>query len=1106
MGIKRLLSILFVSLVLLLLAFVPSKAEEPALGNNVVRHDLKVVLYPQERRFSAEDMIILPEHLLPKFRFFLHKGLEPSSATPGVIMVKDEPGQGDGFFESYVVKLPAGMKTFAIKYGGVIFHPVDSGKEQARGFSQTPGLISEEGVYLAENSLWYPVFPQNMVTFNLQAELPAGWDAVSQGGRTEHVKGKDRTLVRWESSELQDEIFLIAAQFTEYTQTAGRITAMAFLCSPDKELANKYLDATARYVAMYEKLIGNYPYNKFALVENFYETGFGMPSFTLLGSKVIRLPFIINSSYPHEILHNWWGNSVFPDYTKGNWSEGLTAYLSDHLIREQQGGGAEYRQSTLQKYTDYVLSGRDFPLTQFRSRHSAPSEAVGYGKALMLFHMLRQGLGDKTFTAGLQDFYRKNKFRFASFSDLEKSFEVVSGKDLKVEFDQWITRAGAPRLTLKDVKTRPEGEGYVLTAVIEQVQPGDAYSLHVPVAVTLEGRDQAYQAVVDMDNKRYELTLRLPSRPLRIDVDPEFDVFRSLDRGEIPPAISQALGSEAMLIILPSSAKGTRLKAYREFAKALSKSGPDKVEVKLDSELQKLPSDVAVTVLGWENRFAGKVLSALSGHDVTIDQKSVYIGNTILPMKNHSVVLTARNPENKDAIISLIASGLEEALPGLGRKLPHYHKYSYLGFEGDEPANVAKGRWPVIDSPMMALLPGKGGTVSKAEMGKLTARAPLVTLPQVFSSEKMIETIRFLSSDDLQGRGLSTQGIDMAAGYIAQKFKEAGLKPAGDTDGSYFQEWQDPENTALMKNVIGVVPGKRAELSAQNVVVGAHYDHLGPGYPGADDNASGVAVLIELANVLAKSLNHDRSVVFVAFTGEEAGKKGSKYYVASQKRYPAGKSIGMLNLDTVGRLGKKKLLVLGAGSAREWVHIFRGAGFVTGVDIETVSEELDSSDQKSFQEAGIPAVQLFSGPHLDYHKPTDTVDKIDPDGLVKVASITKEVVEYLAGAGGTLTPSAKSGGESAPDERKARKVSIGTIPDFAFGGSGCRISGVVPGSPAETCGLKEGDVIIRINSKPINGLKDLSDMLKSLSSGSRISIVFLRDGKETTVEAETVAR
>jgi Iap family predicted aminopeptidase len=283
--------------------------------------------------------------------------------------------------------------------------------------------------------------------------------------------------------------------------------------------------------------------------------------------------------------------------------------------------------------------------------------------------------------------------------------------------------------------------------------------------------------------------------------------------------------------------------------------------------------------------------------------------------------------------------------------------------------------------------------------------------------------------------------------------------------------------------------------------------NIGKIHHGADDNASGVAVLIELARTLSKGLKPDRNVVFVAFTGEEAGKKGSKYYVANEKTFPVEQCIGMINLDTVGRLEKKKLLVLGADSASEWVHIFRGAGFVTGVEMEIVSEELDSGDQKSFRDAGIPAVQLFSGPHLDYHRPTDTADKIDADGLVKVASFVKEALEYLSSREGPLSSNLKAGlGGAQRLDKSSRRVSLGTVPDYAFQGNGYRLSGVAPGSPAASAGLRAGDIIVRIGGKVIGSLQDVSDSLKSLKPGERILITFLRKEKTMTAEAEVVAR
>jgi len=1115
-NIKRLLAATGVLLTLVLMPF-GLRAAEP------IHHDLEIVLQPREHRLTAKDLVTVPPEYLPQLQFFLHSGLRPTSPTPGVHIERAMGSPGSAPLESFIVILPPEQNTFVLDYGGSINHPLEPyGREEARGFRQTWGVISSEGVYLAGSSLWYPRFDTGLVTFNLQVQLPQEWDAVSQGERTLRVRHGGTTSVRWESPQPQEEIFLVAAPFIEYSKPAGRVESMAFLRTPDEELANKYLDTTVSYLAMYEKLIGPYPYKKFALVENFWETGFGMPSFTLLGPKIIRFPFILHSSYPHEILHNWWGNSVFPHYIEGNWAEGLTAYLSDHLIKEMRGNGVAYRQETLQKYLDYVLQGRDFPLTQFRSRHSSSSEAVGYGKSLMFFHMLRQDLGDATYTRALQDFYEKNKFQLATFGDLRRSFEEVSGKDMKIFFDQWLSRTGGPELRVSGLEARPERDGYVLRGLLEQVQPHDAYLLNVPLAITMEGHERTYQTVVTMGDKGHQLKLHLPAKPLRIDLDPEFDLFRRLARAETPPALTQALGAKKMLVVLPSSADKDLLHGYRQLGQSLSQSGPDSVAIKLDDELKLLPSDRAVTLLGWENKFIGEMSSALSRYDLSIREGEVRIGRTKLQRNNHSIVLTARQERNKNLSLTWIAVDPPGAFQGLGRKLPHYHKYSYLGFEGTEPTNIAKGRWPVLDSPMTAFVTHKDGTISEVERGTLAPRQPLATLPPLFSEERMMETVRFLSSEQLGGRGFGTDGLNQAAEFIAGKLREAGLEPSGDSPGSFFQTWEDrgtiPERKVRLTNVVGVIPGKNSEFEGQSVVIGAHYDHLGFGWPdareenkgkihyGADDNASGVAVLLELARVLGTSLNPERSVVFVAFTGEESGKRGSRYYLDKQKHYPAEKCMGMLNLDTVGRLESGKLLVLGGDSAREWGHIFRGAGFVTGVEVGMVTEDLDSSDQKSFQEVGIPAVQVFTGPHLDYHRPTDTADKIDSAGLLKVASVSREVIEYLANRKEPMNTTFKPDKKNQLTTHSIRKVSLGIIPDFSYSADGCRISGLVPDSPAESSGLKEGDVIVRMDSRKVHSLKDLSHILKSLNPGDRIAITFLRQGKKMTVETEVVAR
>jgi hypothetical protein len=222
--IHRLSSFLFL---LIILASFPSSLK--AAEKIEVHHELKVVLYPEERRFTAEDSITVSEDSPRMFTFSLHGGLNPSSPTPGVIIVPGRVTTGEIPVDLFKVQLPPELKTFLIKCGGTIYHAIEPyGQEQARGFRMTPGIISGEGVYLSGGSLWYPNSEDGLVTFDLEVELPAGWDAVSQGERGLHDQGKDRTLVRWVSPEPQEEIYLVAGKFTEYKRSAGDVLTGRF--------------------------------------------------------------------------------------------------------------------------------------------------------------------------------------------------------------------------------------------------------------------------------------------------------------------------------------------------------------------------------------------------------------------------------------------------------------------------------------------------------------------------------------------------------------------------------------------------------------------------------------------------------------------------------------------------------------------------------------------------------------------------------------------------------------------------------------------------------------------------------------------------------------
>ncbi|UVS59969.1 MULTISPECIES: M20/M25/M40 family metallo-hydrolase [Nitrosomonas] len=1096
-------------------------------------HQMQITLLPDTSEIRVKDLVRVPERYrnnktATQLDFSLHADLTVTEVKGAQVAIQQSNAALSARpvpLKLYTLTLPPQQEEFTLTFSGKINHAVQGpGLEYARSFSYTPGLISDEGVFLATSTAWYPQFEDAMVSFLLNIQMPAEWDAVSQGTLVHEQKTATAHHVSWEEKQPQDDIYIVAGRYQRYTQSAGAVKAFVYLRSPDQALAQKYLDTTAQYIAMYNKLLGPYPYSKFALVENFWETGYGMPSFTLLGPKVVRFPFILHSSYPHEILHNYWGNGVFVDYSKGNWSEGLTAYLADHLVSEQGGKGEEYRRDVLQKYTDFVSKEKDFPIAQFTSRHSSSSEAVGYGKTMMFFHMLRQQLGDKEFIRVLRTFYKQFRFKQATFEDLKATFNSLTGKDFSVFFEQWVYHSGAPNLLMQEAQAEPTAQGFKLKVAIKQAQQGKPYQLTVPIAVHLEGEEQAYQANISIGQLTNEIEMDFKARPVRIDIDPQFDVFRRLDNREIPAALSQGFGAEKPLLVLPANADKAVLQAYQSLAANWQKTQSGQLEVVRDDQLATLPADRTVWIMGWQNKFSQALVTTLAEQNVVYHSGALQLDQHTYQPTRHAIVLTARQPANPDKTLLWVASDHPNAIAELTRKLPHYRKYSYLAFEGDELTNINKGQWPVIQSPLTRLIKQKDdASFTSTHVGSLTPRRALAELPPLFSESRMLADITHLASEAFKGRELGSLELEVAADYIAQNFQQAGLLPGGDNN-SYYQTWQQevgaPKGKITLRNVIGILPGTNPELAGQSLIIGAHYDHLGMGWPdvraanhgkihyGADDNASGVAVMLELARQIATKWQPQRSIIFIAFTGEEANLLGSKHFINNTRTYPAEKIIAMLNLDTVGRLGNNPVTLFGTGTARELVHVFRGAGFVTGIPVNAVQDDFGSSDQAAFIQAGIPAVQFFASAHEDYHAPGDTVDKIDTAGLVKVAAILKEATEYLANRPEPLTaalPSQHAQPKSTTVKEK-RKASLGTVPDFSHQGEGVRVDNVIHDSPAHQAQLKAGDILIQLAGEMISDLAAYANILRTLEAGQKTILQYLRDGKVNTVEVVLVER
>lgn len=383
------------------------------------------------------------------------------------------------------------------------------------------------------------------------------------------------------------------------------------------------------------------------------------------------------------------------------------------------------------------------------------------------------------------------------------------------------------------------------------------------------------------------------------------------------------------------------------------------------------------------------------------------------------------------------------------------------------------------------------------------------------SDARVTADIAWLAADARDGRGVGTKGLDSAAAYVARAFQSAGLK-AGGTDG-WFQPFTIDSTApaashaglgnAKVKNVIGVLPGS-GKLAGQVLIIGAHYDHLGLGgfgsmdpdssgkiHNGADDNASGTVGLIEIARRLAAHRGDRRTIICIAFTAEELGDIGSDYYVKHPVR-PIDSTYAMLNLDMVGRLRNDRLLVLGVASAKELGPLVDSLSRGTGLTIAASGDGWGPSDHASFYAAHLPVLHFFTDTHEDYHRTTDDADKINADGIVRVAWYAADIAWNLATRPERLTfvdapkPAPMAGGYGAY---------LGSIPDMSSSPGGVRLTGVRTGSPAEKGGIKAGDVITKIGDKVVGNLYDMTDALRAHKPGDTVEIVVTRDGQSVTL-------
>jgi hypothetical protein len=367
------------------------------------------------------------------------------------------------------------------------------------------------------------------------------------------------------------------------------------------------------------------------------------------------------------------------------------------------------------------------------------------------------------------------------------------------------------------------------------------------------------------------------------------------------------------------------------------------------------------------------------------------------------------------------------------------------------------------------------------------------------------EDLYYLASDSLKGREVGTPSEKKAAEYIAERFSEIGLEPKGE-DG-YFQDFtftpmQNPhempkESDSLKvtaRNVIGYIDNHQPNT----IVIGAHYDHLGFGeegslhrgdveiHNGADDNASGVVLMMLLADRLMKR-DVANNYLFIAFSGEEKGLFGSNYFT-KHSAIDLDHVSYMINLDMVGRLDEEnKLAINGVGTSPEWLPAIDSIQ-IDSLKIMTEESGVGPSDHTSFYLKDIPVLHFFTGTHEDYHKPTDDADKINYGGIYVVTAFIDSLITRLNGQPKLAFTKTKDESKDSP----RFKVTLGVVPDYMFDGNGMRIDGVSDDRPAQRAGLMTGDVVIKMGEVEVTDMMSYMTALSKFEKGDTTTVIVKR--------------
>ncbi len=677
-----------------------------------IHHTLTVELRPETHSLTATDVLQLTQSLYnhPPLAFALNPNFTLDSveidgkSVPVLKAPKDSSREGKLFIQWNIEHpLPQPRQSDSPPILTIVYHgPINDSPTASRGLrfvrpDKTNGHIGKEGIYLSSETFWYPTWEQHLVTFDLEVTVPSDWHVITQGEEIQQTVMQHNRVSQWSISSPSEALTLAANTYVVQKKLWRDIQLATYLFPKEAPLAEQYLDATATYLELYTQLLGPYPFSQFAVAENFFPSGLGMPSFTLLGQGIVRRGYTQPYSLGHEIVHSWLGNSVFNNFSQGNWVEGLTTYLANYYYDEATGNQAaasKTRRRMMDEYNLYATPEKDYPINQFHHKETRTDNAVGYQKTALVFHMLRQEIGDDAFFQGVRQIVQEGTGQYFEWKDLKRTFSKASERDLNEFFEQWVERLSAPSLHLTDilVQSDPVKPGHsILSGTIAQRDP--IYTLPLPIQVNLED-ETTFNSTILLDQAKQPFTLNVPSTPALITLDPEHHWLLRQERQQLSPMLNAWDTATHRIVIQATSPSKEEQASFRALLGRLQ--GQSDIEIQ-HHDSPAIAEEASYLIIGTPaHQLLGSQSLPTCQEHVEVKSERVTISEQPFESPDMAFLITCPHPKYPNYTVSFFFGLSPKAVTPVARLLFFYGWDSYLVFERGKV--VARGMFQPVHS------------------------------------------------------------------------------------------------------------------------------------------------------------------------------------------------------------------------------------------------------------------------------------------------------------------------------------------------------------------------------------------------------------------------